>query len=201
MSFIKTIPPNEATGDVRQMYQRQQAAWGYVPNYAKSFSHRPEVMARWGKLLAELRRPMDDRTFELVTFAAAHELCHSSCSLAHGDKLREFFSSEEIEAIARQEDLEFLSEAEQAMLGFARKVARDAATVEKADVDALKEFGFSDAEVFDIAAAVAGRAFFTKVLDAVGSLPDEAFLSIDDELRARLTVGRPIDTHKPEVMV
>jgi uncharacterized peroxidase-related enzyme len=200
MSFIKTIAPDEATGDVRLMYERQQAAWGYVPNYAKSFSHRPEVMARWGKLLAELRRPMDDRTFELVTFAAAHELCNSSCSLAHGDKLRAFFNDAEIQAIAGQDGLEFLSEGEQAMLGFARKVARDAATVEKADIDTLKGFGYSDAEVFDIAAAVAGRAFFTKVLDAMGSLPDQAFLSIGDELVTRLTVGRSIDTRKPEVM-
>lgn len=200
MSFIKTIAPNEASGDVRLMYERQQAAWGYVPNYAKSFSHRPEVMARWGKLLAELRRPMDDRTFELVTFAAAHELCHSSCSLAHGEKLREFFSDSEIQAIARQDGLEFLADGEQAMLAFARKVARDAATVEKADIETLRGFGYSDAEIFDIAAAVAGRAFFTKVLDAVGSLPDEAFLSIGDELVTRLTVGRPIDTQKPDVM-
>ena len=50
MSYIDTTPVNEATGDVRDMYERQQGAWGYVPNYAKSFSHRPAVMERWGKL-------------------------------------------------------------------------------------------------------------------------------------------------------
>jgi len=56
MSFIETIPLEAAEGEVREMFERQQGAWGYVPNYAKSFSHRPQVMARWGKLLAELRR-------------------------------------------------------------------------------------------------------------------------------------------------
>ena len=46
MSFISTIAADEATADVRDMYQRQQDHWGYVPNYAKVFSHRPQVLAR-----------------------------------------------------------------------------------------------------------------------------------------------------------
>jgi hypothetical protein len=74
MSYIDTIPVNDATGEVRQMYERQQEAWGYVPNYAKSFCHRPAVMERWGKLLAELKRPMDKRMFELITFASRTRL-------------------------------------------------------------------------------------------------------------------------------
>lgn len=200
MSFIETIAPQDAEGEVREMYERQQGAWGYVPNYAKSFSHRPEVMVRWGKLLAELRRPLDDRTFELVTFAAAHEMRHSSCALAHGNELTPFFSNSEIRAIAAQEGLDFLSDAEQEMLRFARKIARDASTIEADDVERLKSLGIGDAEIFDIAGAVAGRSFLTKILDAVGSLPDAGFLSIADDLRSALTVGKAIDTQDVEVM-
>jgi alkylhydroperoxidase family enzyme len=136
----------------------------------------------------------------MITFAAAHELRHTSCSLAHGNKLTPFFSSEEICAIAEQRPVESITEAEQEMMRFSRQVARDASTVEAADVDRLKAFGFSDAEVFDIAAVAAGRAFFTKVLDAVGSLPDAGFMSIDEDLRTPLTVGRPISTEADEVM-
>jgi uncharacterized peroxidase-related enzyme len=200
LSFIETIAPQDAKGEVREMYERQQGAWGYVPNYAKSFSHRPEVMVRWGKLLAELRRPLDDRTFELVTFAAAHEMRHSSCALAHGNALTPFFSNSEIRAIAAQEGLDFLSDAEQEMLRFARKIARDASTIEADDVERLKSLGIGDAEIFDIAGAVAGRSFLTKILDAVGSLPDAGFLSIADDLRPALTVGKAIDTQDVEVM-
>jgi uncharacterized peroxidase-related enzyme len=200
LSFIETTPLDDAEGAVREMYERQQGAWGYVPNYAKSFSHRPEVMARWGKLLAELRRPMDDRTFELITFAAAHEMKHTSCSLAHGNALTPFFSTEEICAIANQQPVESVTEAEHEMMRFSRKVARDASTVTQADVQKLKDQGLNDADVFDVAATAAGRAFFTKVLDAVGSLPDAGFMSLDESLRAHLVVGRPIDTAEDEVM-
>jgi hypothetical protein len=200
MSFIETTPLEEAEGAVREMYERQQGAWGYVPNYAKSFSHRPEVMARWGQLLAEIRRPLDDRTFELVTLAAAIELKHTPCSLAHGKSLTPFFSNDEICSMARQEPVEALTEAEEEMMRFSRKVASDASTVTAADVQKLKDHGLSDADVFDVAVTSAGRAFFTKVLDAVGSLPDAGFTAIDEGLRAQLTVGKPIDTAADEVM-
>lgn len=200
MSYIETTPVNEATGDVRDMYERQQGAWGYVPNYAKSFSHRPAVMERWGRLLAELKRPMDKRRFELITFAAAHELKHTSCSLAHGNALTPFFSPEDVIALGAQRPVEGVSDAEQEMMRFSRQVARDAASVGPDDVQRLKDHGFTDAEVFDIAAVSAGRAFFTKVLDAVGSLPDAGFLSLDEHFRAGLTVGRPISSDPDEVM-
>ena len=85
------------------MYARQQKHWGYVPNYAKVFCHRPEVMRRWAQLLAEIKRPMDKRRFELVTFVAAHELRSSLCTLAHGKTLIEFFSAEDVMAMARGE--------------------------------------------------------------------------------------------------
>lgn len=200
MSFIATTAPDDATDEVRAMYERQQDSWGYVPNYAKSFSHRPEVMARWGRLLAELKRPMDARRFELITFVAAHELRHTSCSLAHGRALLPFFSKEEIRLIAERKHVDSVMPAEEEMMRFARQVARDASAITEVDVRRLREFGFSDAEIFDIAGVAAGRAFFTKVLDAVGSLPDASFLSIDPDLREPLTVGRAIDTADVEVM-
>jgi uncharacterized peroxidase-related enzyme len=200
MSYIKTVSPQDAEGAVLEMYERQQRHWGYVPNYAKSFSHRPEVMARWGRLLAEIRRPLDDRTFELVTFAAAIELRHTSCSLAHGKALTRFFSDQQVRAIAANGDLGFLDDAEREMVRFARLVARDAAAVTAADVQRLRQCGVDDAAIFDIAATAAGRAFFTKLLDAVGSMPDASLGLIAGELRAPLTVGHPVSSVPDEVM-
>jgi uncharacterized peroxidase-related enzyme len=197
MSFIDTLPPDQARDGVAAMYRRQQDAWGFVPNYAKVFCHRPELMARWAALLAEVKRPLDKRRLELVTFCAAHELGHSACSLAHGRVLREFFADEEIVAIAEDRTSGLLLPAEQAMLRFARRVARDAASVTAAEVDGLKAHGFSDAEVFDIAAVAAARAFFTKLLDAVGVLPDAPAADLPAFLRDALTVGRPVDTVPP----
>jgi uncharacterized peroxidase-related enzyme len=200
MAFIKTIAPADAEGDVRAMYERQQAAWGFVPNYAKAFCYRPEAMVRWGRLLAELKRPMDARRYELVTFAAAHTLRHTACSLAHGKALTAFFDEDEVRRLALGEAGDALTEAEKAMMAFARQVATDASRVTSGDVDALRSRGFTDAEIFDIAAIAAGRAFFTKILDSLGVEADASFLSISQGLRETLTVGRPIDFREPETL-
>lgn len=200
MAFIKTIAPADAKDEVRSMYERQQSAWGYVPNYAKVFCYRPEVMARWGRLLAEIRRPMDARRFELITFAAAHALRHTGCALSHGKALTAFIDEAEVLALAVGDACEQLTDAEKAMVHFARKVALDASKITAGDVGVLRSHGFSDAEIFDIAATTAGRAFFTKLLDSLGVEADASSLAMNKEFREALTVGRPIDFHHPEVM-
>lgn len=200
MAFIETIPAAEARDALRDMYVRQQRTWGYVPNYAKVFCYRPEVMARWGQLLAEIKRPMSKRRFELITFVTAHEMRHSACALAHGKALREFFTAEQILAIAEDRLDGIVDPVERAMLRFARQIARDASKIGPADVATLQTHGYSAAEIFDIAATAAGRAFFTKLLDALGVLPDSAFLAADDAFRRTLTVGRAIDTQRSEIV-
>jgi uncharacterized peroxidase-related enzyme len=199
MAFIKTIRASQATGAVHEMYKRQQDHWGYVPNYAKLFSHRPEVLARWGRLLAEIRRPVDDRRFELVTFVVARELRHSACSLAHGQQLADIIGADNVIALARGGVPEVLSAAEAAIVDFARDIARDASKITSGRVDALRELhGLGDDEIFDIVAIAAGRCFFTRMLDALGSEADIAFMSMDPALREALTIGRPISPQNPE---
>jgi len=198
MAFIETLAASDTNDEVRAMYERQQAHYGYLPNYAKVFCYRPELMRLWAQLQSGIKRHMDKRRFELVTFAAAHALRSTLCSLAHGKALTEFFSSEDVQAIARGEVPQSLSDAEAAMVAFGRKVARDASAVTPADVERLKQHGFSDAEVFDIVATAAGRAFFSKVVESLGVEADPPFHAMNSECRQALTVGRPLDFLKPE---
>jgi uncharacterized peroxidase-related enzyme len=193
MAFIHTIGVAEAAGDVRAMYERTQGALGYVPNYAKVFSLRPDVMDGWVSLLGSVRRHLDPRRYELVTLAAARALRSSYCMLAHGSILaRQFYSTAQLTAIAGDQAAAELPPAEVAMMAFAERVARDASAITAADVQALREHGFSDAEVFDIAATAAARCFFSKLVDALGGEPDAPFDNMDESLKRRLTSGRPI---------
>jgi uncharacterized peroxidase-related enzyme len=199
MAFIRTIPVEEAAGDVRAMYERTQAALGYVPNYAKAFSHRPDVMTGWSGLLASIRGHLDARRYELVTLAAARALRSSYCMLAHGSVLLgKFYSADQMTAIAGDPTTAELAPADVAMMALAEKVARDASAITEADVRALREHGLTDAEVFDIAATAAARCFFSKLLDALGAEPDAAYEGLDDGLKRRLTPGRPISRNAAE---
>ena len=198
MAFIDTISASWVTGEAFAMYDRQQKHYGYVPNYATVFSHRPEVMRRWAELLSALKRPMDKRRFELATFAAAHGLRSTLCTLAHGKALLQFFSKEDVIAMGRGELPQSVTAAEAGLMRFARAVARDASSITAEDVAELKGYGFSDAEVFDIVAVVAGRAFFTKVIESLGVAADTPLQAMEGELLEALTVGRPVTFVEPD---
>lgn len=172
MAFIETISPEQAGPELTAMYQRQQAKYGYLPNYAKVFCYRPDTMKLWANLLAGIRGSesfqRNPKHFLLVTFAAARALKSESCMRAYRKMLGEYFSSTEVAAIAAGDTTAPLTEAEQAMMRFAEKVALDATTTTAEDVANLKQLGLTDADIFDVVAAAAGRAFFTKVLDGLG---------------------------------
>ena len=192
MAYIETVPSPADNEELRAMYERQQAHYGYLPNYAKVFCYRPEIMGLWAQLQSGIKRHMDRRRYELVTFAAANALRSTLCSLAHGKLLTEFFSMEDVQAIARGEAPHSLSAAEAAMMVFGRKVARDASAVTADDLELLKQHGFTDAEIFDISATAAARAFWTKMLDSLGVEVDAPLRAMSREFRDALTVGRPI---------
>ncbi len=201
MAFIDTTPASEATGEVRELYERQQGALGFLPNYAKVFCHRPDVMQAWASLQVAIRQNIDTKSYGLITIAAAMAINSSYCSLAHGKKLiGKYYTPEELSAIITGDDNSPLTPAEKAMMRLAGKVAQDSSTVIDADIQELQGLGFSDGEIFDIVAAAAGRCFFAKVPDALGAQPDSSFNEMAEPLRELLTVGRPISAEQPELM-
>src|SRR5262245_51132202 len=121
MAFIREIPPEEATGEVRALYDLDLSSLGYVANYSKVFAHRPEVYVAWGRRIGAIRSSMDPRRYELVTLAAASKLLSSYCMLAHGRVMlrANLATGDELEAIARDYHHAGLSPAEVEMMAFA----------------------------------------------------------------------------------
>jgi hypothetical protein len=74
MAFIRTIPPDQAEGKLREIYDHELQVQGYVATGTLSLSLRPEVFEAWEHLLKSIRSKMRLRRFELVTIAAASAL-------------------------------------------------------------------------------------------------------------------------------
>jgi alkylhydroperoxidase family enzyme len=86
-----------------------------------------------------------------------------------------------------------LDATDRAVMEFATHVARDASSIKATDVQQLRDHGLSDPEIVDVVFAAAARAFFTKVLDALGVQADvQLGETFDPEVRRQVTVGRPI---------
>lgn len=191
MAFIDTVPQNEATGTLAQLYAADLERVGYIANYTRIFSHRPEVYAAWNGLGAAIRANMDLRHYELATLASARALRSSYCCLAHGKVMLQFFGEAELVGLMEGEGVN-VTPAEVALMAFAEQVTLHAYEVTQEDIDALRGHGFTDAEILDIALTAAARNFFSRVLDAVGTLPDAAYRSLSPELLRALTVGREV---------
>jgi uncharacterized peroxidase-related enzyme len=188
MTFIATVPLSQASEDVLEMYERNQEQWGYVPNYVKAYSNRPNVLTAWGTLSRAIRANMDRRRFELVTVAAARALRNSYCLLAHAPVLTE----DDAPAIAADFRAAGLADVDVAIMSYAEKIALDATSITQDDVDGLRRLGLTDQEIFDVAAAAAARCYFAKLLDALGVQPDSVFNELDEALRGKLAIGRAI---------
>jgi hypothetical protein len=117
--------------------------------------------------------------------------------------LTQFFSQEDVQLMARGASPASLTAAEAAMMSFARKAARGPYMVTAADVEDLKKHGFTDAEVFDIAATVAARAFWTGVIETLGVRPEPSLMELDADFKRTLACGRPLengDAVKPQLL-
>ncbi len=191
MSFIDTTSPEQARGQTGAMYERLRAAEGYLPNYARLFSHRPALMEHIRHLMEALREPMPPRLWKLANLGAARASDSSYCSLVFARKLlRGTLSAEQLRALTDGGDAA-LDAAGRAAMDFAGRVAREPTRIEQGDIDYLRDCGFSDTEIFDLAAAAAFRCFFSRIGDALGAPADaELAEGLDPELVQALCTGR-----------
>jgi hypothetical protein len=74
VAFIESISEEKATGQLRELYDARVQKRGYVPNYLKALSLRPEVYQAWCDLEMSIRKNMRFRRYELVTIVAAANL-------------------------------------------------------------------------------------------------------------------------------
>jgi uncharacterized peroxidase-related enzyme len=193
MTFTQTIPEDEATGAVAEMYAGAREALGDVTNFVRAFSLRPDVYAAWQSLNGAIKSNMDLRRYELATVAAARRLHSSYCMLAHGSVLmKEFMDGDALREVLQGDGGAELDEVDVAVMDLADKVATDATSVEAADIETLRRLGLSDAEIMDVVLAAAARCFFSTALDALGVQPDARYARLEPELRDALVVGRPI---------
>jgi len=191
--FIDPITPESAEGLTAEVYASAIEGAGFLPEFVQTFSHHPEAYQAWEHLVTTVYDGMDRRRCELATLAAAQAMRSTCCSVAHGRKLRDsFFTTDQVMQIVTDHHHAGLDAADVAVVDFAVKAANDPAAVTQADVDHLKGEGLNDREIFDVAFAVAARAFLTTLIESLGNRAEQPWIDdLEPELLEVLTVGRP----------
>jgi uncharacterized peroxidase-related enzyme len=181
--FIKTISEAEAEGKLRGIYEGDLKTMGHVPNHARVFSLRPDVLEAWRTFQGSIRKNLRLRRYELVTLAAAQALNCRYCLLAHGAILnRNGVSVEQLRSILIDFHDAGLEPEEVAMMEFARKIIRNASEITPMDVETLRVHGLCDTEILDITLTATMRSFASKTFEALGADPDDAYKELEYQL-------------------
>lgn len=181
--FIQIVRESDAEGKLREIYEGDRKSLGYVPNHARVFSLRPEVLEAWRAFQGSIRKNLRLRRYELVTLAAAMALNCRYCLLAHGAILnKNGMSVDQLRAILTDFRNAGLEPPEVAMMEFAQKIARSANEMTQADVDVLRALGFEDVEILDITLTATMRSFASKTFDALGADPDAVYVELEQGL-------------------
>ena len=190
--FIKTIEPDEATGEIAALYDAEKKSMGRVMQATQCWSARPDVIVPIETLLHQIRDgfSLGLLNFRLITFVAARYVPSSYCSHVYFRSLSGMLGREQALAVRRDYRNAGLSDQQVAMLAYAEQISRDASQITEADIQRLRDVGFTDVNIADIALAASFRSFMSRYFDAVGATVELEFLDADPVIREEMAVGR-----------
>jgi uncharacterized peroxidase-related enzyme len=176
--------------DMRTRILEVQEKAGFVPNVFLTLAHRPAewraFMAYHDALLLKDTGSLSkgEREMIIVATSAANQCLY--CVVAHGAILRVYekkpLVADQVAVNHRKADI---TPRQRAMLDFAMKVCTASHTVDEADFTALREHGFDDEDVWDIAAITAFFGLSNRMANVIGMRPNDEFYLMGRVPRAK----------------
>jgi uncharacterized peroxidase-related enzyme len=189
-SFLEESPMSP---QAQQLFDEDLAEDGFVSNVSRLWAHQPDTLRRLFELMSGAfgASGLTFRQRGILVTAAASTLGDSYCSLGWGGKLAQASDPALAAGVLTGGDAG-LTDQEKAIADWARKVARDPNATTPADIQALRDCGLDDGQIFAVTAFVALRLAFSTVNDSLGAQPDaELARSLPEEVREAVTYGRP----------
>ncbi|MBR0939122.1 peroxidase-related enzyme [Bradyrhizobium jicamae] len=164
--------------DIRTRILAVQEKSGFVPNVFLSLAYRPDefrAFFAYHDALMEKDSGLSKAEREMIVVATSAANQCQYCVIAHGAILRIRAKNPQIaDQIAVNYRKADITPRQRAMLDFAMKVSR-AAEVSDADFTALAAHGFSDDDIWDIAAVAAFFALSNRMANVTAMRPNDEF--------------------------
>ena len=149
---------------------------GFVPNVLKAYAFSPVKLQAFADMYNDLMladsglSKLEREMIGVVVSSANH--CHY-CLVAHGAAVRQLSGTPELgEVLAANYRAAALSPRHKGMLDFAWKMTVAAHEIEENDRQALRAHGFSDRDIWDIAAVAAFFNMTNRMASAVDMRPN-----------------------------
>ncbi len=170
----------EMPDDIRDRMLAVQEKAGFVPNVFMLLARRPaefRAFLAYHDALMDKREGLTaaEREMIVVAISAANQCQY--CVVAHGAILRIRAKDPTISELvgSNWRKADNVTPKQKAMLGFALKVAQEAHLVSEADRKALRDAGFGEEEIWDIAAIAAFFSMSNRLANATELRPNREF--------------------------
>ena len=165
--------------DIRSRLLAVQEKSGFVPNVFLTLAHRPDefrAFFAYHDALMDKEGGLTKAEREMIVVAtSAANQCHY-CVIAHGAILRIRAKNPQIsDQIAVNYRKADITARQRAMLDFAMKVSRKAEEISEADFADVAGHGFSDDDIWDIAAIAAFFALSNRMANVTAMRPNDEF--------------------------
>ncbi|MCP3368808.1 peroxidase-related enzyme [Bradyrhizobium cajani] len=165
--------------DIRTRLLAVQEKSGFVPNVFLTLAYRPDefrAFFAYHDALMEKDGGLTKAEREMIVVATSAANQCQYCVIAHGAILRirakNPLIADQVAVNYRKADI---TPRQKAMLDFAMKVSADAQRISEEDFAALQPHGFSDDDVWDIAAISAFFALSNRLANFTGMRPNDEF--------------------------
>lgn len=177
---LDILPDESNLGEDNQKYFAIcREKLGFVPNVLRAYSAREEKLRTFSRFYNELMlgdsklSKLEREMIAVVVSCANH--CYY-CLVAHGAAVRQLSGDPQLgEMLVMNYRVADLSARHRAMLDFTWTLTKTPWAVDEPDRQALRDAGFSDEEIFDIADVIGFFNMSNRVASAVEMLPNPEY--------------------------
>ena len=182
ISRYPTANVDDLPDDLRDAIRAIEEKTGFIPNVFLAMGHRPDEMRAfmaYHDALMERESGLTKAEREMIVVATSGANDCLYCVVAHGAIVRirakDSRLSDQLATNHRKADI---TERQKVMLDFALKVSLDSASISDEDFAPLRDHGFSDDDIWDIAGVAAFFAMSNRMANFLSMRPNDEFYSM-----------------------
>ena len=168
--------------DLSEMILKVQEKTGFMPNVFLTLAHRPaelRAFLAYHDALMEKDSGLSKAEREMIVVATSSDTNCQYCVVAHGAILRIRAKDPRLaDQLATNFSKADISPRQKLMLEFALKVSNNAGAISDDDFGTLTEVGFSDEDVWDIAAITAFFGMSNRMANFTSMRPNDEFYAM-----------------------
>ena len=153
MSLLSIPTVEDSTGEVKEIFDEIQAAFGMVPNGIRSWSASPALLRnQWESIKVRLSKDQENQKLHaMIRYLASDEHGCTYCVGFNGGMLMNFYGVTQDQLVELQKNpaSASLDEKNKALLLFAMQSIKDADSITAEEIALLKDLGISEEEIFE----------------------------------------------------